>query len=218
MKKGFSVKIALLVALLYSPVVNVHAQASEPSSATAQVTEHTKTESEQSEQGKEFYTIQTKSEKVFYLIIDRDEDEETVYFLTEISEDDLLNVIDNETSSQDSIVVESAIPTIENVLENDKVEEITEEEIVEEIAENEQMEELEETSMEKENPVMLYFIFAVLGVVTIGFGYYFKLAKKKDEQFLDEEDDEEELLEEDEEGENDSEDDFFTDDEEGEEE
>lgn len=42
-------------------------------------------------QGKEFYTIQTASDKVFYLIIDRDEDEEMVYFLTEISENDLLN-------------------------------------------------------------------------------------------------------------------------------
>ncbi|MCX4325352.1 MAG: DUF4366 domain-containing protein, partial [Lachnospiraceae bacterium] len=83
----------------------VNAQATKPSSATAQVTEHTKTDSdgntvsenslaqqkkqamaeaaasegkeesgekEKSETGKEFYTIQTASEKVFYLIIDRD--------------------------------------------------------------------------------------------------------------------------------------------------
>lgn len=46
---------------------------------------------EQSEQGKEFYTIQTASDKVFYLIIDRDGEEEMVYFLTEITENDLLN-------------------------------------------------------------------------------------------------------------------------------
>ena len=48
-------------------------------------------ESKQSEQGKEFYTIQTASDKVFYLIIDRDGEEEMVYFLTEITENDLLN-------------------------------------------------------------------------------------------------------------------------------
>lgn len=103
----------------------VSAQATKPSSATAQVTEHTKTDSdgntvsenslaeqkkqamaeaaasekkeesgekEKSETGKEFYTIQTASEKVFYLIIDRDGEEEVVYFLTEVTENDLLNV------------------------------------------------------------------------------------------------------------------------------
>ncbi|MFR3946573.1 MAG: CD1107 family mobile element protein [Ruminococcus sp.] len=89
----------------------VSAEATKPSSATGQVTEHTKTDSEgnttsetslaeqkkaamqeadaseqaennaeQSENGKEFYTIQTASDKVFYLIIDRDGDEEMVYF------------------------------------------------------------------------------------------------------------------------------------------
>lgn len=101
----------------------VNAQATKPSSATAQVTEHTKTDSdgntvselspaeqkkqamaeaaasekkegsgekEKSETGKEFYTIQTASEKVFYLIIDRDGEEEMVYFLTEVTENDLL--------------------------------------------------------------------------------------------------------------------------------
>ena len=54
-------------------------------------TENEDKESKQSEQGKEFYTIQTASDKVFYLIIDRDGEEEMVYFLTEITENDLLN-------------------------------------------------------------------------------------------------------------------------------
>lgn len=44
----------------------------------------------ESGQGKEFYTIQTASDKVFYLIIDRDGEEEMVYFLTEVTENDLL--------------------------------------------------------------------------------------------------------------------------------
>lgn len=106
------------------------ASATKPSSATAQVTEHTKTDvngntvsqtgsgttssssatakqspstgdtskdadqssdSQTTEKGKEFYTIQTASEKIFYLVIDRDGEDEKVYFLTEVSENDLLN-------------------------------------------------------------------------------------------------------------------------------
>lgn len=41
--------------------------------------------------GKSFYTIQTKSEKIFYLVIDNEKEQDNVYFLTEASENDLLN-------------------------------------------------------------------------------------------------------------------------------
>lgn len=53
--------------------------------AEADASEKAKNEdkdSKQSEQGKEFYTIQTASDKVFYLIVDRDGEEGMVYFLT----------------------------------------------------------------------------------------------------------------------------------------
>ena len=72
-------------------------------------------EKEPSEQGKEFYTIQTASDKVFYLIIDRDGEEEMVYFLTEITENDLLNATsdNSETLPKNSAALESAIPTEE---------------------------------------------------------------------------------------------------------
>lgn len=75
---------------------------------------------EQSEQGKEFYTIQTASDKVFYLIIDRDGEEEMVYFLTEITENDLLNTTsdNSETLPKNSAALESAIPTTESALPN----------------------------------------------------------------------------------------------------
>ena len=57
--------------------------------------------------GREFYTIMTKTGKVFYLVIDRTKDEETVHFLTDITENDLLNVTqDNKpTLPQNSAVV-----------------------------------------------------------------------------------------------------------------
>ncbi|MBR1524841.1 MAG: DUF4366 domain-containing protein [Lachnospiraceae bacterium] len=60
-----------------------------------------------SEEGREFYTIMTKTGKVFYLVIDRTKDEETVHFLTDISENDLLNVTEDNkpTLPQNSAVV-----------------------------------------------------------------------------------------------------------------
>lgn len=137
----------------------VDASATKPSSATAQVTEHTKTDvngntvsqtdsgttssssatakqspstgdtskdadqssdSQTTEKGKEFYTIQTASEKVFYLVIDRDGEDEKVYFLTEVSENDLLNTTtdNSETLPKNSAALESAIPTKDSALSN----------------------------------------------------------------------------------------------------
>ena len=228
----------------------VNAQATKPSSATAQVTEHTKTDSdgntvsentlaqqkkqamaeaaesekkeesgekEKSETGKEFYTIQTASEKVFYLIIDRDGEEEVVYFLTEVTENDLLNVTadNSDTLPQNSAALESAIPVTEGALPNNNGEQETEEEPAEEAAEDgeENTEEPEpEPEKTKENPAATYIILGIVAVAAIGGGYYFKVVKKKKEEFLDEDDeDEEEEYDDDEENE-DSEDDFFEDD------
>ena len=42
------------------------------------------------EDGKEFFTITTPSENVFYLVIDRQRTEENVYFLNAVTEKDLL--------------------------------------------------------------------------------------------------------------------------------
>lgn len=229
----------------------VSAEATKPSSATGQVTEHTKTDSEgnttsetsladqkkaamqeadasepaennaeQSEKGKEFYTIQTASDKVFYLIIDRDGDEEMVYFLTEISENDLLNTTtdNSETLPKNSAALESAIPVSDSALPNNNAETGTEE--TEELPEDgeesteEGTEELEEEQpAQTDNPMGTYIVFGVIAVIGIGAGYYFKVAKKKKEQFLDEdddEDDEEEVLENEDED-TDTEDDFFND-------
>lgn len=229
----------------------VNAQATKPSSATAQVTEHTKTDSdgntvsenslaeqkkqamaeaaasekkeesgekEKSETGKEFYTIQTASEKVFYLIIDRDGEEEMVYFLTEVTENDLLNVTadNSETLPKNSAALESAIPVTEGALPNNNGEQEKEEETAEEPAEDgeeETTEEPEPESEEKgENPAATYIILGIVAAAAIGGGYYFKVVRKKKEEFLDEDDeeDEEEEYEDDEENE-DSGDDFFED-------
>lgn len=230
----------------------VSAEATKPSSATAQVTEHTKTDSdgntvselspaeqkkqamaeaaasekeetsgdsEKSERGKEFYTIQTASEKVFYLVIDRDGEEEVVYFLTEVTENDLLNVTadNNETLPKNSAALESAIPVTEGALPNNNGEQETKEELAEEPTEGGEEESTEEPEPEpektEENPMATYIILGIVAAAAIGGGYYFNVVWKKKEEFLDEDDDEEDEEEEydDEEEEKDSEDDFFDD-------
>ena len=184
-------------------------------------------ENEQSGQGKEFYTIQTASEKVFYLIIDRDGEEEMVYFLTEITENDLLNVTSNnsETLPKNSAALESAIPTGESALPNNNGETPEDTQQTEENPEEESTEDLEgteETEPEgnaaESNTLASYILMGALAVAFIGGAYYFKVVRKKKEDFIEDEDedeeDEEEYENEDEESEDSPEDDFFDEDEE----
>ncbi len=174
-------------------------------------------------QGKEFYTIQTATDKVFYLIIDRDGEEETVYFLTEITENDLLNTTsdNSETLPKNSAALESAIRTEESALPNNngeipedtpQPEENTKDEENMEDAESTEDVEPEEKA-EEPNPVISYILMGALAIAFIGGAYYFKVVRKKKEDFIEDEDedgeDEEELENED--AEEDSEDDFFHD-------
>ncbi len=176
-------------------------------------------EKEKSKTGKEFYTIQTASEKVFYLIIDQDGEEEMVYFLTEVTENDLLNVTagNSETLPKNSAALESAIPVTDGALPNNNGGAEREEKSAEEPTEDGEEENTEEPEPEpekaEENPMATYIILGIVAVAAIGGGYYFKVVRKKKEEFLDEDDeeeDEEEKYEDDEENE-DNEDDFFED-------
>ncbi len=176
-----------------------------------------KEQKEDSEQGKEFYTIQTASDKVFYLIIDRDGEEEMVYFLTEITENDLLNTTtdNSETLPKNSAALESAIPVKDEALPNNNAENVKEEQPEDTAEETETTEEAEpeqpETAKEP-NPMISYVLIGTLAVAFIGGAYYFKVVRKKKEDFIEDEDEDEEDTEEyeneDEETE-DSEDDFF---------
>ena len=213
----------------------VDASATQPSSATAQVTEHTKTdsngntisetgngtgtgtsstkqspgtgdttgsteknsESSTSEQGKEFYTIQTASEKVFYLVIDRDGDEEKVYFLTEVSENDLLNTTsdNSETLPKNSAALESAIPIKDVALDNNNTDATgnkkQDAETVEENTEDstEEGSEPETTEQKQDGSGFSYLIMGIAAAAVIGVVYVIK-AKKKKENFIDDDEDE----------------------------
>ena len=182
-------------------------------------------EKEPSEQGKVFYTIQTASDKVFYLIIDRDGEEEMVYFLTEITENDLLNATsdNSETLPKNSAALESAIPPEEGALPNNNGEQpedtgqaeenAGETENAEDTEDTESTEEAEPEEKAEPNPLVSYILMGALAIAFIGGAYYFKVVRKKKEDFIEDEDedeeDEEELENEDEEQEDGSRDEFF---------
>lgn len=151
--------------------------------------------------GKEFYTIEAASGKVFYLIIDRDGQEEVVHFLTDITENDLLNVTNDnsETLPKNSAALESQIPVTESALPNNNTDkEITREVEVQEEPDGEEPEEQTEEDPEsteepvKNNTVAGYIILAILAAGAIGAAYYVKVVKRRQEgDFVEDEDDDE---------------------------
>lgn len=198
-----------------------NAGASPSSNATANVTEHIKIDDEiDTEGGKEFYTIQTATEKVFYLIIDRNGKDEVVYFLTEISENDLLNVTSNnsETLPKNSAAIESAIPAdgtaisknngenTETNIANGETEGVGSEKDTDKMSD---IEESEQTQTKESNSSLpTYIFFGVVTVIVVAAIYFIKIYRKKGEDFED--DDEDEEAEEDYENEDEEpEEDFF---------
>lgn len=134
--------------------------------------------------GKEFYTIRTKSGKIFYLIVDMDKTDDNVYLLTEVGENDLLNFTDTDTVTlpQNQAVMESSLPL-----------EIVEQEPETEPEEKEPEE--EERPAEKTANNSGTILLMVLVLVGVGGGYYylkFVRGKKESFEYDDEDEDEEE--------------------------
>ena len=106
MKNKLFCRAAVLTAALFSLTcmsVTAYAQSDEPTeettlpAATETVAKPftpngtgTVVDNATDEDGKEFFTITTPSENVFYLVIDRQRTEENVYFLNAVTEKDLL--------------------------------------------------------------------------------------------------------------------------------
>jgi flagellar basal body-associated protein FliL len=116
---------------------------------------------------REFLTFQTKSGKVFHLIINHDEPDSNVQLLTEVSEQDLLNMIEQDEERNG----------ISKVKEEAKKEVVKKEEP-----------EIEEPEKEDSKGSFLIVLLILVGVG--GAGYYFKFVKSKEEGFDDFEDDE----------------------------
>lgn len=93
----------------------VSASPTDPSSATGEVTEHDFYYlADNPGYSREFYTIETETGKVFYLIILNEDDNRTVHFLTDINENDLLNTTENnsETLPKNSIGADYSYTTV----------------------------------------------------------------------------------------------------------
>ena len=106
MKNNLIRRAALILSALLSLTsmsLTAYAQSSEPAEETAPETEEgttakpftpegtgTVVDNATDGDGKEFFTITTPSENVFYLIIDRQRDGQNVYFLNAVTEKDLL--------------------------------------------------------------------------------------------------------------------------------
>lgn len=105
---------------------------------------------------RQFIAFQTKNGKTFYLIINHDEDSENVMLLTEVSEDDLLNMVEKkETPKQ----------------------EITKDEPVKE--------EVKPEKKEEKSDLGTYILLALVVAGALGGGYYFKVIKKKEKEELE---------------------------------
>lgn len=132
------------------------------------------------EEGKEFFTITTPDENIFYLIIDRAREDGNVYFLNAVTEDDLLSLAKEDAGNKE----ESAIPAQEPSPQPDA------------------SSEPEDTPVKSEQGGDSTLIFVLLAaVIAGGAGYYFKIYKPKhqvadaEEPEYEEEDDEEYGLE-----------------------
>ena len=156
--------------------------ASAPSKARASVTEnkdnanqdypiHHNSDKENKETDKysadarQFITFKTKNGKTFHLIINHDEQGENVMLLTEVSEDDLLNMVE--------------------------IKEKPKEVVKEEPIKDEPKEEAKPEKKEEKSSTGTYILLALVTLGALGAGYYFKVTKKKEDKELEalEEDD-----------------------------
>ena len=156
--------------------------ASAPSKARASVTEnkdnanqdypiHHNSDKENKETDKysadarQFITFKTKNGKTFHLIINHDEQGENVMLLTEVSEDDLLNMVEAKEKPQEVVK--------------------------EEPVKQEKTEEAKSEKKEEKSSTGTYILLALVTLGALGAGYYFKVAKKKEDKELEdfEEDD-----------------------------
>ena len=110
------------------------------------------------EDGKEFYTITTADESVFYLVIDKQKTSENVYFLNTVTVDDLLPLAEQGKEPPKEVTPEpEPKPT----------------EPVEEVPEPE--------PEKKDSPLLSMLLIGAVVLAGGGIGYYFKIYKPKHE-------------------------------------
>ena len=129
---------------------------------------------------RQFLTFQTKSGKTMHLIVDHSSNQDNVRLLTEVGEQDLLNMIESEDKN-----------TIK--VEEPKKEEVKKEEPT-----------VVPVKEEKKSGIGSFLIIALVIGGVVGAGYYFKVVKAKEDRMLEdfEEDDEDYISESEDESDN----------------
>ena len=118
---------------------------------------------------RQFITFKTKSGKTFHLIINYDEEGQNVMLLTEVSEDDLLNMVEAKEKPKDEVKKIEAVPPPTEATKEEPVKE-------------------EPKKMEESKGLGMYIFLGLLVMAVVGAGYYFKIYKKKQEESEDDED------------------------------
>ena len=108
---------------------------------------------------RQFISFKTKSGKVFHLIINHDEQDQNVMLLTEVSEDDLLNMVEQKESK-------TAITKEEPEKEESK-------------------EEQKPKKMEENGSMGSYVLLIFVVVLVMAVAYYFKVVKKKEAEAVE---------------------------------
>lgn len=108
---------------------------------------------------RQFISFKTKSGKVFHLIINHDEQNQNVMLLTEVSEDDLLNMVEQKESK----------PAITK----------------EEPEKEESKEEQTPKKMEENGSMGSYVLLIFVVVLVMAVAYYFKVVKKKEAEAVE---------------------------------
>lgn len=125
--------------------------------------------------GKGFYTIQTKSGKTFYLIVDNTQNTENVYLLTEVSEQDLMNFNLSDTVTLPDAGTVRAEPERKATVTPVPTAAVTQK--------------VQKPAMpEKKNPLLSKILIGLIIAAVGGGAYYFKIYRPKQDASYDDED------------------------------
>ena len=125
---------------------------------------------------RQFITFKTKDEKMFYLIIDHDKEQDNVKLLTDVKESDLESLV-KEKDKTPVVKQEDLQVNLDKSDETIKQEEVKKEE------------------PKTKSSLGSYIILGIVILVIIGIGYYFKVVKpKKDKEKYNEEEEEDDFF------------------------